>query len=304
MICRSSVKNGYTVEWGDGSDAIFFDPVTSGGAYADTKKIAFQCKPQSSETQSIKIIFDKKASSAECYLDYVVINTVEPLKFNGKQMIFGYDGGGTAATFAVSNAPAQGLAALDVSDVNNPVSLDCRTENGTCFFTATTSTSGRYIVYNVNGASEPEYLDLVENQDLHSVKTPDYLIISPAHLIKYAIQIKDLHPELTTEVVANTQIYNEFSSGMTDVSALRDFIKYLYDKDAKKLKYVLLFGDGSIDNLTISDNNQNLIPTYQSASSLNEDGQNSIVSDDFLDFWATTRAKLLEALMLESVAFL
>ena len=142
MICRSSVKNGYTVEWGDGSDATVFDPVTSGGAYADTKQITLQCKPQSSEKQSIKIIFDKKASSAECYLDYVVINTVEPLNFNGKQMIFGYDGGGTAATFAVSNAPAQGLAALDVSDADNPVSLDCRSESGTCFFTATTSTSG------------------------------------------------------------------------------------------------------------------------------------------------------------------
>ena len=296
MICRSSVKNGYTVEWGDGSDATVFDPVTNGGAYADTKQITFQCKPQSSEKQSVKITFDKKASSAECYLDYVVINTVEPLKFNGKQMIFGFDGGGTAATFAVSNAPAQGLAALDVSDADNPVSLDCRSENEMCFFTATTSTSGRYIVYNVNGTPEPEYLDVIENQDLHSIKTPDYLIISPAHLIKYARQIKDLHPDLTTEVVTNTQIYNEFSSGMTDVSALRDFIKYLYDKDSKKLKYVLLFGDGSIDNLTISDNNPNLIPTYQSASSLNEYGQNSIVSDDFFGLLGDDEGEIVGSL--------
>lgn len=282
MICRSSVKNGYTVEWGDGAESVVFENVTGSSPYADTKNIQFQCTPQSFDKQTVKITFDKKASSAECYLDFVVINTVEPLRYNGRQMIFGYNGNGTAAKFAVENAPNQGFAALDVSDANNPALLDCNVDNGTGFFTAITSESGRYIVFNLNDASEPEYLEAVENQDLHAINSPDFLIIAPTNLIKYARQIKDLHPELTTEIVSNTQIFNEFSSGMVDVSAIRDFIKYLYDKDGgKRLKYVLLFGDGSVDNITVSENNPNLIPTYQSASSLNEIEHSSIVSDDY-----------------------
>ena len=283
MICRSSVRNGYSVEWGDGSQSVVFEPVTGSSPYADTKTVSFQCKPQSAASQTVKITFDKKASSAECYLDYVVINTVEPLQYGGRQMIFGYNGNGSAAKFAVTNAPNQGFAAMDVTDANNPALLDCNVDNGTGFFTAIASESGRYIVFNLNDAPEPEYLDAIENQDLHSIKTPDYLIIAPAHLIKYARQIKDLHPELVTAIVSNTQIYNEFSSGMKDVSAIRDFIKYLYDNsdNARRLKYVLLFGDGSVDNLTVSENNPNLIPTYQSASSLNENERASIVSDDF-----------------------
>ncbi len=283
MICRSSVKNGYTVEWGDGSGAETFEPVTSGGAYADTKQISFQCKPQNTDKQSVKITFNKKTSSAECYLDYVVINTIEPLKYNGKQLIFSYNGGGAAVNFAVNNAPNQGFAALDVTDANNPILLDSRTENGAGLFSATPSESGRYVVFDINNTPEPEYLDVIANQNLHGIKTPDYLIIAPSKFTKYAQRIKDLHPELTTEIVSNTQIYNEFSSGMTDVSAIRDFIKYLYDKNdnGRRLKYVLLFGDGSVDNITISENNPNLIPTYQSASSLNENGHSSIVSDDY-----------------------
>ena len=44
-------------------------------------------------------------------------------------------------------------------------------------------------------------------------------------------------------IVTPQQIYNEFSSGMQDVSAIRDFVKYQYDKEHSDLKYLLLFGD-------------------------------------------------------------
>ncbi|MCR5454088.1 MAG: type IX secretion system sortase PorU, partial [Bacteroidales bacterium] len=283
MICRSSVDNGYTVEWGDGSASETFDHIVSGGPYADTKKIAFQCTPQNSVNQNVKITFNKKASSAECYLDYVVINTVEPLQYNGSQIIFGVNGENTAAKFAVANSSNAGLAAMDISDANNPTLQDGNTENGTFYFSATTSPSSRYIVFDVNNSPEPEYLGAVANQNLHGIKTPEFLVVSPDHLVKYAQRIKNLHPELSTEVVSNSHIYNEFSSGSTDVSAIRDFVKYLYDKkdNGTILKYVLLFGDGSVDNLTISANNPNLIPTYQSESSLDENGNLSIVSDDY-----------------------
>lgn len=283
MICRSSVQNGFTVEWGDNSGSEFFDPVSDDGVYADTKKISFECIPQNTERQSVVITFNKKASSAECFLDYVVANTIEPLKYNGKQLIFSNLGTDNIATFAVANAPKSGLAAMDISDPDNPLSLSCNIENGTCFFNAKTYTSGRYIVFDINKAPEPEYLGEVPNQNLHGIQTPDYLIIAPARLIKFARRIRDLHPDLTTEVVSDSQIYNEFSSGMTDVSAIRDFVKFLYNKkdNGRRLKYVLLFGDGSVDNLTYSDKNPNLLPTYQSANSLDEEGRLSIVSDDF-----------------------
>ena len=45
------------------------------------------------------------------------------------------------------------------------------------------------------------------------------------------------------------KIYNEFSSGAQDITAIRDFVKMLYDKaqPGKEPRYLLLFGDASYD---------------------------------------------------------
>ncbi len=78
------------------------------------------------------------------------------------------------------------------------------------------------------------------------------------------------------------QVYNEFSSGAPDVSAIRDFAKLVYNRaqtESEKLKYLLLIGDGSYNNISHAAGNVNYILTYQSENSLNVTG--SYVSDDF-----------------------
>ncbi|MBA7484773.1 hypothetical protein ES707_20304 [subsurface metagenome] len=90
------------------------------------------------------------------------------------------------------------------------------------------------------------------------------------------------HDGLDTVVLTPVQIYNEFSSGTPDVSAIRDFLKMLYDRAGTENEmpmYVLLFGDGSYDNKGTGVNNTNFIPTYQSENSISRTG--SFVTDDF-----------------------
>ena len=79
-------------------------------------------------------------------------------------------------------------------------------------------------------------------------------------------------------VVTPKQIFNEFSSGRQDVSAIRDFAKMLYEQE-NPLKYLLLFGDASYDPKERLPNNTNYVISYQSANSTNE--LYSYVSDDF-----------------------
>lgn len=43
-------------------------------------------------------------------------------------------------------------------------------------------------------------------------------------------------------------VYNEFSSGKPDPTAIRDYVRMLYYRNlsaGKQVKYLLLFGDGS-----------------------------------------------------------
>ena len=76
------------------------------------------------------------------------------------------------------------------------------------------------------------------------------LIVSAPEFVSQANRLAQFHRDndgLTVEVVQPQQIYNEFSGGSQDITAIRDFTKYLYEHDSKPLKYLLLFGDASYD---------------------------------------------------------
>src|SRR5690606_889263 len=87
-----------------------------------------------------------------------------------------------------------------------------------------------------------------------------------------------------------TEIYNEFSSGKTDPTAIRDFCRYLYEQAPEKFRHLLLLGDASFDykNNHKADyvDTDLLVPSYQSRESL--EPVYSFASDDyfaFLDPW-------------------
>ncbi|PID59817.1 MAG: hypothetical protein CR986_04545 [Ignavibacteriae bacterium] len=66
------------------------------------------------------------------------------------------------------------------------------------------------------------------------------------------------------------EIFNEFSCGSLDPTAIRDYLKYAYDNWATQPEYVLLFGDGDFDYFNTLNLNKNFIPTFQTMNSLYE----------------------------------
>lgn len=125
----------------------------------------------------------------------------------------------------------------------------------------------------------------VPNQDLHSSESADMIIITHPLFMKYAEKLAAIHlnhDKLVSLIVTPQQIYNEFSGGIPDISALRNFVRMKYTRQtgsAHPLKYLLLFGDGSYENKTPPPANPNFIPTYQSKNS--NVAVASFTSDDF-----------------------
>jgi hypothetical protein len=123
------------------------------------------------------------------------------------------------------------------------------------------------------------------NQDLHASGAADMIILTHPLFLDYAERLSSIHEAeegLISQVVTPEQIYNEFSGGIPDICAIRNFIrmKYLRQKGtAHPLRYLLLFGDGSYENKTQPPANPNYIPTYQSQNSNIE--TSSFTSDDF-----------------------
>ena len=98
-----------------------------------------------------------------------------------------------------------------------------------------------YVIFNSNGTfNEPEFVGEIENQNLHAIETPEFLIISHSNFLSSAERLADFHrsyDKMEVAVIPVNQIYNEFSSGCKGATGIRNFIKMLYDR-GESLKYV------------------------------------------------------------------
>ena len=115
------------------------------------------------------------------------------------------------------------------------------------------------------------------------------VIVADRSMAAEAKRLADFHAQkdgLTAVVVEPEQIYNEFSSGTQDPTAIRNFMKMLYDRagtdPVAKPKYLLLFGGASYVYKEKSADRKNLVPSYQSESSL--DPLTSYVTDDYFGY--------------------
>ncbi|HXH20004.1 MAG TPA: type IX secretion system sortase PorU, partial [Chitinophagales bacterium] len=246
----------------------------------------------SSDQINVTVSFTNPSSAGEGWLNYLELNGRRNLVYNGSQFIFrdkNSVGAANKAEFVLQNVSS----AVKILDVTDPVNVFIQQYalNGTeARFTVSTDTLREFIVFSENsGLLTPVAGGAVENQNLHAIGQPDMLIIAHPSFLNEANALAAHHRtenNLTVEVVNVLHIYNEFSSGVQDISAIRDFIRMIYIRagnDTSRMpKYLLLFGDGSYDYKDKEGNNNNMVPTYQSPNSL--EPTQTFVSDDYFGF--------------------
>lgn len=242
----------------------------------------------SSSTLNISITYNKPATGGEGWLDYLLVNVRRQLQFNTGQMIFRDAlsvGAGNVAEFQITTTKST----AQIWNITNPVqpyAVEATFDNNILRFKAPASTIEEYIIFDGSSFFTPIVVGDVPNQNLHALSDIDFVIVSHRNFLPAANEIAQLHAtydHLNVVVTTPEEIYNEFSSGMPDVSAIKFFMKMLYDRagnDSLKMpKYLLLFGDGSYDNRNTSAENTNFILSYQSSTSLV--AVNSLTTDDF-----------------------
>jgi hypothetical protein len=263
---------------------IFVTPVPNDYAkqYANEVLTTNQFLSNSSNL-TLDIEYSSDDDGAEAWLDYVHIDAIRDLKLSGDYINF-------SNVESISNELAQyviedgqGLEVWDVTDPTNISKLPVVINEGALSFNDSLNTLHKYFAFNSFSYLNPVIYGLVENQNIHNTNlNTDFIIVCHPNFLSAANRLANFHlnqDNLITTVVTPQQIYNEFSSGMQDVSAIRDFIKYQYYKQESQLKYLLLFGDGSYDPKNRIENNTNYIPTYQSLNSTHP--VYSYVTDDF-----------------------
>ncbi len=235
---------------------------------------------------AIEVTYDKPGSESEGWLNYIDVNVMNRLEYEGGQMSFRniyamYQD--SITEFRIANVTGS-VSVWDVTDLLNVQNLVHTVSNDTCAFKALTKTLREFFIFDDSFYYEPEYIGKIENQNLHNLGAVDFIIISHPDFMEQAERLKSLHEELdqmTIHLVTPQQIYNEFATGKQDPAAIRDFVRMIYHKsgDPPRLKYLLLFGDGSFDPKSRTSNNKNFIVTFQSRQSLMF--TTSYVTDDF-----------------------
>lgn len=240
---------------------------------------------------NISITVTKLTAGSLGWMDKLTVNARRQLKLNSKQFQFRdtrISGPGKIAEFSITLPPTSTVIPMiwNVSDPTNGYIQQYIKTGNVLSFTANSDSLNEYCIAPDADLYVPYYIGKVANQNLHSITSAEYIIVAHAPFISAAKRLAALHQKnegYVTSIVTTDQIYNEFSSGRQDISAIRDFIRMIYDRtlgSAKELKYVCLMGDGSYKNKIRSlQNNSNLIPTYQSQNSLSF--TESIATDDF-----------------------
>lgn len=254
-------------------------------ARAGSSNVSFT--PNSS-TVTVDINYSQNTPSAFGYLNYVTLNCRRDLNMNGDVMDFrdlASVGVGNVSNFILTNASAI-HAIWDVSDPTTASSMDNTLIGSDRHFSTATDTLREFVAFTGSNLSVPMALGSVANQDLHSMAVADMFILTHPDFMAQANELAQFHRDcdgMTVSVVTPQQIYNEFSSGAQDITAIRMFMKMFYDRagsDPTLLpKYLLLFGDASYDPKDRIGGNTNFIPTYQSPNSISLVG--SFVSDDY-----------------------
>ncbi len=255
-----------------------------------------------SSAVNVNVKYNKYGGNGVAWLNYMELNVRRLLSMSGGQMLFRdavSAGAGNVADFTLSNSNSS-VTIWDVTDPVNVKKQDATLSGSNHVFRASTETIHEYLAFDGSNYLTPTNSGQVVNQDIHSLPQVDMVIVAYPEYLSEAERLANFHRNnvvspLTVAVVTPQQVYNEFSSGAQDVSAIRDMMKMFYDRatnDDELPKYLLLFGDGSYDNRDRLANNTNRIVTYQSIQSLSP--TSSYVSDGYFGFLDPTEGVWVE----------
>lgn len=266
-------------------------PATSSGAYDLFAREEEPVVTTNSPGSALRLTYTYVPGSfnSQAWLNWIEVFHRKPLDLTGINQLDFRDPTVTGQPLVEYQISRAGTS-IQVWDITNPLLPVKKTGvlTGTEFrFSDPAPETREYIAFQ--GYLAPVAQGRMANQDIHGIANPDYLIICPPLLQAQANRLAQFHRQrnqLNVVVLTTTGIYNEFSSGQPDPTAIRNCVKMFYDKalqaGVQAPRYLALFGDASYDYKERLQGNTNLVPCYQTSVSL--DPLSTYTSDDFFGY--------------------
>ena len=241
----------------------------------------------------LKFSMSSSSITSVGYLDYFEITYEKELKPVENKIIF-FSKDTTALTeYYLSGFPSSEIKVFDITDFSDVFLISPKPgwpSGGDYRFQVAENADSlrKYIAIGNEAYLIPVNPSTVGNSNLRGITDgAKFIIISHKNFLDAANRLKTYRENesripISTMVVDLEQIYNEFSCGAQDISAIRDFIKYAYDNWQNKPEYFLLMGKGTYDYKNVEGFGDNYVPAWETEESLKLIyGRDSYCTDDF-----------------------
>ncbi|MEZ4885901.1 MAG: type IX secretion system sortase PorU [Chitinophagales bacterium] len=241
---------------------------------------------------TVSLQYSRNDIDATGWLDYIALNVRRKLIFGGGQMNF--RDAQSVSNNGVAKFMVGGLTDAtkiwEVTDLGNVQKMTLTKTGSNHTFVNNTNELREYIAFDGTQYFTPsKAVGKIARQNLHTADVPDMILITHPYFLEEANRLADFrltNDGLDVKVVLIEEVYNEFSSGTPDITAIRDYMKMYYDRadnGGEVVKYLLLFGDASFDYKGIlPGEDHNFVPTYETPTSIQS--LNTYCSDDYFAF--------------------
>jgi hypothetical protein len=255
-----------------------------------------QSQKTNGEQSRFRYTYNASTSVAEGYLDWMEIQYKR--RFNSaKDDVLRFDSPNVNGTveYNVSSFTNNNIKVFDATEHDNVKRIQPLNVSSSNVRFQKTETKGNLSKFFVVGQSGFKTLisanisSRIPNQNLRGVtEGADFVIITHKDFVQVAQRLKNKRESggqanpnyLKTMILTTEQIYNEFSGGVLDAVAIRDFLKHAYTNWARKPVYACFFGDGSFDYKDILGYNKNFFPAFE-ITDPNINQVNGFTSDDY-----------------------
>ncbi|MFC1485953.1 type IX secretion system sortase PorU, partial [Candidatus Latescibacterota bacterium] len=236
--------------------------------------------------------------NANIRLDWLEVEYTRELKLVSQYCEFFHRGTGTPVQFVLGNAASSGVEVYDTSDpydVREITSGQFDGLNHTLTFQITVG-DGHFAHFTALAPAQYKTVSTISKKVPVNLRDPlntaDYIIITHENfsaeaqtLANWRARDSSVEP-LATMVVDVADIYDEFSWGVYDPVAIRDFLYrawHSYNQGTRPVSYCCLFGDTTFKFKNIQNQpEKNYLPSY---TGTNNGG--GFISDDFFSWFDT-----------------
>ncbi len=262
-------------------------PTNTGDIEAVYARIGFlkESIDLNSTQPNVSIRYLPKTSNSEAWLDYIQMISIENLNYSGQEMYLFRRDSRQQTNFGFDITSNQNLSIWNITKQNNVFEITPEQNGSSIKFAYETEGEVKvFVAFDKSSiTNKAQFESKIENQNLHGIDRADLIIVYYKDFKTAAVNLAEHrtnYDKLVAVTVDVDQIYNEFGGGKKDPTAVRDFVKMIYERDPN-FRYLCLFGDASYDyrGLVNGLEYQNFVPTYETNESLHP--VEAFPSDDF-----------------------